>query len=59
MEKANEDWLGLELLQVYTITGLFLSVFAKIEEEAKTYLKGDDLKNALDLLAYLKESGRT
>jgi len=35
------------------------AVFAKIEEETQTYLKGDNLKNALDLLAYLKESGRT
>ena len=34
-------------------------VFAKIEEEAQTYLNGDNLKNALNLFAYLKESGRT
>ena len=34
-------------------------VFAKIQEEARSYLKGDNLENALDLLAYLKESGRT
>ena len=34
-------------------------VFAKIEEETRRYLKGDNLKNALNLLAYLKESGRT
>ena len=34
-------------------------VFAKIEEEARTYLSGSNLINALDLLAYLKESGRT
>ena len=33
--------------------------FAKIEEETKTYLKGDNLRIAMDLLAYLKESGRT
>jgi hypothetical protein len=35
------------------------AVFEKIEEEAKTYLDGDNLKNALDLFGYLKESGRT
>ena len=34
-------------------------VFEKIEEEIRTYLSGDNLRNALDLLAYLKESGRT
>jgi len=34
------------------------TVFAKIEEEAKTYLKGDNLRIALELLTYLKESGR-
>jgi len=33
--------------------------FIRIEEEIKAYLNGDNLKNALDLLAYLKESGRT
>ncbi|MCL2188353.1 MAG: hypothetical protein FWC16_07580 [Defluviitaleaceae bacterium] len=35
------------------------AVFAKIEEEAKTYLKDEHLQIALDLLAYLRESGRT
>ena len=34
-------------------------VFAKIEEETKKYLKGDNLRIATELLAYLKESGRT
>ena len=34
-------------------------VFAKIVDETKTYLKGDNLRIAMDLLAYLKESGRT
>ena len=34
-------------------------VFAKITEEAKTYLSGENLENALDLLVYLKDSGRT
>ena len=34
-------------------------VFAKIEEETKKYLSGDNLKNALDFIAYLRESGRT
>jgi hypothetical protein len=33
--------------------------FIKIEEEAKTYLKGDNLRISLDLFVYLKESGRT
>ena len=31
-------------------------VFAKIVEEAKTYLNGNNLRNALELLAYLKEN---
>ena len=34
-------------------------VFAQIEGEAKNSLSGDKLKNVLDFLAYLKESGRT
>ena len=34
-------------------------VFVKIEEEARYYLKGDNLRIALDLLSYLRESGRT
>jgi len=34
-------------------------VFAKIEEETRTYLNGDNLRSALDFLAYLRESGRT
>jgi hypothetical protein len=34
-------------------------VFAEIEEETKNFLSGEKLKNALDLLSYLKESGRT
>jgi len=34
------------------------AVFASIEEETRTYLKGDNLRIALDLLAYLKDSGR-
>jgi hypothetical protein len=36
-----------------------LEVFGKIEEETRTYLDGEKLKVALNLLAYLKESGRT
>jgi len=34
-------------------------VFAKIVEETETYLNGNNLRIALDLLAYLRESGRT
>jgi len=34
-------------------------VFAKIEEETRTYLSGDNLRIALDFIAYLRESGRT
>ena len=33
-------------------------VFAKIEEETKNSLSGDKLRNALDFISYLKESGR-
>jgi len=33
-------------------------VFAKIESEVRTYLKGQNLRIAQELLAYLKESGR-
>lgn len=36
-----------------------IEVFAKIEEDTRNSLSGDMLGNALDLLAYLKESGRT
>ena len=34
-------------------------VFAKIEEDARNNLSGDKLRNALDFLAYLRDSGRT
>ena len=34
-------------------------VFVKIQEEARKHLKGDNLKNVLNLLAYLNKSGRT
>jgi len=34
-------------------------VFVKIEEDARNHLSGDKLRNALDFIAYLKDSGRT
>ena len=34
-------------------------IFAKIEEETRNSLSGDKLRNALDFIVYLKESGRT
>jgi hypothetical protein len=37
----------------------YVEVFAKIVDETKTYLSGENLRIALDLLDYLKSSGRT
>jgi len=36
-----------------------MDVFAQIQEETQKYLNGENLRIAMDLLAYLKESGRT
>ena len=50
----------IELTQVWKhCIDVNADVFAKIEEETGTYLKGDNLRIAMDLLVYLKESGRT
>jgi hypothetical protein len=34
-------------------------IYSKIEEETRTFLKGENLRIALDLLAYIKTSGRS